>query len=187
MEIHERILKLLREKLPAELAYHNYEHTLDVAEAAERIAKGENASEEDIQLLKTAALLHDTGYIHSRENHELESCQIAKEILSDYGIAEDKIERVCELILATRMPHNPQDKLSQIICDADLDYLGRDDYFPISRKVYKEFKMFGIVSDEKEWKNVQVKFLESHKYFTRTANEMRREKKEEHLRMIRSS
>ena len=187
LELQGKILEMLKEKLPSNLYYHNYEHTLDVLEATERIAKAENASYEEIQLLKTAAVFHDVGYIYSRENHEQKSCMIAKEMLSSNGIENDVVEKVCELILATKVPHKPKDKLSEIICDADLDYLGRDDYFPISQNLFKEFKNFGIVKDENDWKHLQVKFLESHHYFTKTAINTRKNKKEEHLRKIKES
>lgn len=187
MDILNKTLGMLKEKLPSDLYYHNYEHTLDVLGATERIAIAENATEDEILLLKIAAAFHDTGYIYSRENHEQRSCAIAREIITGEGISDEIADRVCELILATKVPHNPKDKLSEILCDADLDYLGRDDYFTVSEKVFKEFKLFGIVSDEREWKDMQVKFLESHRYFTKTSNDLRKKKKEEHLRKIKES
>ncbi len=187
VEVQEKILEILKEKLPSNLYYHNYEHTLDVMEAAERIAKAEFTSNDDIHLLKTAAVFHDVGYIYSRENHEQKSCLIAREMLSSKGIDDDIIDTVCELILATKIPQKPKMKLSEIICDADLDYLGRDDYFPISHNLYKEFINSGIVKDEEEWKHMQVKFLEAHRYFTKTSISTRKDKKEEHLRKIKSS
>ena len=186
-DIQGKIFEMLKEKLPSYLHYHNYEHTLDVIEAAERIAKAENVSNEELALVKTAALFHDVGYIYSRENHEQKSCDVAREMLSGNGINKDDIEKVCDLILATRVPQIPNDKLSEIICDADLDYLGRDDYFSISNNVYKEFKNFGIVKDENDWKHVQVKFFESHRYFTKTSKDSRNKKKEENLKKIKES
>jgi predicted metal-dependent HD superfamily phosphohydrolase len=187
MDAQEHALKMLRENLPKELCYHSYEHTLDVVTATEKIAIAENATEEEIFLLRTAAVFHDTGYIFSRENHEQKSCEIATEVLSSKGIPENYIKIICELILATKVPQQPKDKLERIICDADLDYLGRDDYFTISENVFREFKLFGIVSDENDWKKMQVKFFESHKYFTETSNKTRNRKKEENLNLIRGN
>lgn len=187
VEVQEKILEILKEKLPPNLYYHNYEHTLDVMEAAERIAKAEFTSNDDIHLLKTAAVFHDVGYIYSRENHEQKSCLIAREMLSANNIENDIIEKICLLILATKFPHKPINKLGEIICDADLDYLGRDDYFPISHNLFKEFINSGIVKDEQEWKHMQVTFLETHHYFTKTSISTRKDKKEEHLRKIKTS
>ena len=187
MEIRQKILEMLKEKLPAELTYHSIEHTLDVLQATEWISKAENVTDEELSLLKTAALFHDVGYIYSRENHEQKSCTIARDILSSNGIDNSTIEKVCALILATIFPHNPKNKLGEIICDADLDYLGRDDYFVISQKAFNEFKHFGIVNNEADWKNMQMKFLESHRYYTTTSITLRKSKKEEHLMKIKNS
>jgi uncharacterized protein len=185
-EIHEEVLKMLRDKLPPELSYHTFEHTQDVIKAAERIARSENVNEEDFMLLKTAAVFHDAGYIYSRENHEEESCLLAKQFLSANGYKKEDIDKICDLILATKVPQKPKNKLSEIICDADLDYLGRDDYFPISKSVYTEFRHFGIVNNEQEWKQMQIRFMESHHYFTDTSNMTRNAKKEENLKKIKN-
>ena len=186
-EVRNNALKILREKLPLELTYHSYEHTLDVLNATEIIAIGEIVTETELALLKTAAVFHDIGYIYSRENHEEKSCAIAREKLEELDIDFVTIETVCRLILATRIPQKPTDKLSQILCDADLDYLGRDDYFPISQNVFLEFKRFGVVKNEPDWKEMQIKFLESHKYFTVTANRLRENKKRENLIKIKNN
>lgn len=187
LEIQDNILDMLKEKLPVHLSYHNYEHTLDVMKATERIARAENANEDEILLLKTAAAFHDVGYIYSRDKHEEKSCSIAKELMSARGVDKNEIEKICELILATIVPQKPKDKLSEIICDADLDYLGRDDYFKISQRVFNEFKTFGIVKDENEWKQIQINFFESHHYFTKTAIETRKKMKEENLKRIKEN
>lgn len=186
-EVRNNALKILRENLPAELTYHSYEHTLDVMNAAEIIAVGEKVTETELAMLKTAAVFHDIGYIYSRENHEERSCAFAREQLEEKGIDKNSIETVCRLIMATRIPQKPTDKLSEILCDADLDYLGRDDYFPISQNVFLEFKRFGVVKNEPDWKEMQIKFLEEHRYFTDTANRLREKKKRENLRKIRNN
>ena len=113
-------------------------------------------------------------------------CMAASAMIA-VGKVDHIIEKICELILATKVPHNPKNKLSEIICDADLDYLGRDDYYPISQNVYTEFKNFGIVKNEAEWVKLQIKFLESHRYFTNTAINSRQSKKEEHLKKLKSN
>ncbi len=187
LELQGNILDMLKEKLPSNLYYHNYEHTIDVMESAERIAKSENSTEDEILLIKTAAVFHDVGYIVSRENHEQKSCMLASEMLLEKGVEKNIIEKICELILATKFPHKPKNKLGEIICDADLDYLGRDDYFPISRNLFKEFIDSGMIKNEDDWKKMQIKFLETHHYFTKTSIEKRKKKKEEHLKKIKDS
>ena len=85
------------------------------------------------------------------------------------------------MIMATKIPQSPKNKLEKIICDADLDYLGRDDFEPISNSLYKEFLDFGFVKDHNDWMQKQVGFLESHHYFTKSSQELRQPKKTDQL------
>src|SRR5436190_24086037 len=80
------IKRLLQSELSPLLAYHDYDHTMDVLEAAIDLASAEGIREEEmLTLLKTAALFHDCGYVHAYENHEEESCRIAGEVLPGFG------------------------------------------------------------------------------------------------------
>jgi hypothetical protein len=90
------------------------------------------------------------------------------------------------MIMATRIPQTPHNLLEEILADADLDYLGRDDFFIIGNRLYDELAMYGIVNDRYDWNRLQVRFLENHHYFTQTAIRMRKAKKEEHLQLIKS-
>ena len=47
--------------------------------------------------------------------------------------------------MATEIPQNPKTHLEMIMCDADLDYLGRYDFETISNNLYTEFLDFGFV------------------------------------------
>ena len=89
------------------------------------------------------------------------------------------------MIMATRIPQSPTNLLEQIICDADLDYLGRNDFTPISENLYKEFMTFQIIPDNIVWDHIQIKFFESHHYFTKSAFDKRNEIKLKHLAMLK--
>ncbi len=144
------ILNKLRNELPAHLSYHGIDHTLDVYSAAERIAKEKGISNYERKLLLTAALFHDTGFIKKRELHEVESCNFARQYLPLYGYKVAEIELICGMIMATRIPQSPKTYLEEIICDADLDYLGRDDFFRTGNKLFEELKFEGLIKNEKE-------------------------------------
>ena len=49
--------------------------------------------------------------------------QISKEILPDYDYTQEQIEKIAELIMVTKLPPNPKNKLEEIMCDADLDFV----------------------------------------------------------------
>jgi uncharacterized protein len=185
-ELKDEVIARLRHELPINFFYHSPEHTLDVIQSSEQIAIKEGCSPEDIYLIKTAALFHDTGYILDMREHEKKSCTLASEMLAKIEVEGHMIEKICEIIMATKMPQAPQDRLGEILCDADLDYLGRDDYFSIAETLYKEFKANGKVQNEEEWKQVQINFLQAHRYFTKTSIQLRQPKKEKNLLKIKS-
>ena len=72
-----------------------------------------------------------------------------------------------------------------IICDADLDYLGRDDFFTISDTLRRELRDHGKINSDRVWDEIQVKFLTMHRYFTNSAKKLRESKKMEHLEVIK--
>lgn len=179
------IMKKLKNELPKNLTYHSAEHIKDVYRSAKRLAKLEGVTGADLTLLLTAVLFHDSGFIKSQKEHERLSCEIAREYLPGYGYSEDQIERICGMINATKIPQTPHNRLEEIICDADLDYLGRDDFFRIGKGLYEELCMYGILNDVYEWNKLQVRFLEKHTYFTKTAKQLRKPKKDEYIKMVK--
>jgi len=179
------IMKVLKEGLPENLHYHGIHHTYDVVRAVERIAIMEGVMDDDIFVLKSAATYHDAGFVERYDNNEPVGAKLAEDILPKYGYTEDQIEVVKKLIYATIIPHNPKSKLEKIICDADLDYLGRDDFFEISDSLRRELRDHGKIKSDKLWDEIQVKFLTMHKYFTKSAIKMREQKKAEHLQVIK--
>ena len=178
------IVRKLKQELPSWLTYHDYDHVCDVYRMARHIGMAEGLAEEDLKLLLTAAILHDIGFTIGPTEHEKNSCMIARQMLPAFGYSEAQIQKIEGMIMVTSIPHKPENLEQMIICDADLDYLGRDDFFSRGETLYKEFLAMGIVSDRKSWNQVQVKFLNLHKFFTRTSIEARNAKKAEHIRLI---
>ncbi len=172
--------KLTANLLPS-LTYHGIHHTQDVLTAVIMLAKAEQISTDDTHLLKTAALFHDIGFTVQYRNHEDVGCEIARHSLVQFGYNPVQIEVICGMIMATKIPQSPKTPLEEILCDADLDYLGRKDFYPISKTLFQEFMHFGFVKDEAEWDRLQVRFFESHHYFTKTALSLRLPEKNNRL------
>jgi len=173
-----RVLGYLEDQLPEELFYHGTHHTLDVLKVCNDYIERNEIVAKEALLLRTGVLFHDFGFTRSFEDHEKNGAFLAQRILPDFGFDQSDIEVVKGLILATRIPQNPSNDLERIICDADLDYLGREDYYPISETLYKELKSLGKIETEKEWNQLQIRFLEAHKYHTDFAVENRQPEKE---------
>ena len=178
------MLDRLSKELPSSLYYHGYHHTHDVMDAAMVIASAENTSEEQRSLLRIAICFHDAGFIYVYKEHEAKGCELAKEILPGFGFNAEQIEQVCGMIMATRVPQDPHNLLEDIICDADLDYLGREDVYAIAQTLFEELKVHANLTDPKTWNDIQVNFLSRHHYHTRFSQEYRQPKKEEYLKKL---
>jgi len=178
------VLNILKKKLSKDLIYHSLEHTKDVVKAVERIALLEGVTDEGLFLLKTAAILHDAGFIEQYEHNEPIGARMAKEILPKYGYTEQHINTIVDLIHVTAIPHKPINKLQEIICDADLDYLGRDDFETIADRLRRELRAMGKIDSDRKWDEIQVHFLRQHQYFTKTAIESRQAKKEANIQKV---
>lgn len=178
------IMKVLETGLPKTLYYHSIAHTKDVVSAVERLALAEDVTDEGLFLLKSAATYHDAGFVEEYSNNEVIGARLADEILPKYGYTPEHIEVIKELIFVTEIPHKPKNKLEEIICDADLDYLGRDDFHEIANKLRDELKEHGKIESDKQWDEIQVMFLKKHKYFTKTAKKTRNKKKEQNLQEV---
>ena len=184
-DLQEFILDKLEKELSEHLYYHNVKHTVDVVTQCELIGWAESLNDHQLLLLKTAALFHDTGHTVSYARHEEISVDIAREILPKYGYTAEEIEIVCRIIMATKLPPKPTDLLESIICDSDLDYLGRTDFVPVSNTLYAELKVQNPSLTLDDWNKLQVKFISSHQYFTKTGRKLRNVKKQEQIERIK--
>ncbi len=184
-DLQELILDKLEKELPKFLFYHNVKHTVDVVTECELIGWTEGLNDHELLLLKTAALFHDTGHTISYADHEDRSVDIAREILPRYGYTPDEIDEISRIIMATKLPPKPGDLLESIICDSDLDYLGRSDFIPVSNSLYEELKAQNKMTNINEWNKLQIKFIGGHQYFTQTARKLREVNKQEQINRIK--
>jgi len=185
-EIQKYAIQKLTEGLSEKLTYHHVKHTLDVLEQCQIIAGLEKVNaEEEMFLLKVSALYHDMGFLNTYNGHEDKSCEIADTDLTRFKFTSSEKVIIFGLIKATQVPQQPQTKLQKIICDADLDYLGRSDFYEIGNGLYQEFLWQGIVKNELDWNKIQVRFLESHQYFTISSQERREKQKQEYLSQVK--
>ncbi len=112
--------------------------------------------------------------------------KIAEELMIKHGFSQKQFAIVKGLILATRIPQTPNNQLERIICDVDLDYLGRADFYEISDRLFKELKEFSMVKNKNEWNVIQIKFLENHQYHTQFGIKNRQPEKEKRIAELKS-
>jgi adenylate cyclase len=185
-DIQEIILDKLEKELPEYLFYHNVKHTVDVVTEVELIGWAEGCSDEEILLLKTAGLFHDVGHTVTYDGHEYQGTLIAREMLPKYNYSPEQIERICAIIMSTKLPPKPTNLLEEIICDSDLDYLGRSDFIPVSNTLFEELKAQNKMGSLNDWNKIQVKFISGHQYFTKTARSLREVNKQLQIDRIQS-
>lgn len=178
------ILRKLDRELSDQLYYHGKHHTLDVLEITEELCALEGVQGEDVILLKTAALYHDSGFTITSQSHEALGCEIAREALPAFAYNKHQIERICGMIMATKIPQSPKNHLEEILCDADLDYLGRADFDSIGKSLFDELQAQNIINHIEDWNRIQVKFLNAHFFHTKTNKERRGPVKQRYLKAL---
>lgn len=184
-DLEEAVLERLSHDLPRNMYYHNYKHTQDVVTQVEIIARGEGVTEEELLLLKTAALMHDTGFLISYDDHEDKSIELSKDVLARFHYTPTQINQIIQLIEVTKPKAKPSNKLQAILKDADLDYLGRLDFIHLSENLYKELMEFNGKMTPHEWTKKQFDFFSKHRYHTKTALKMRQINKEKQMEKLR--
>ena len=181
------VTDIFTHRVNPEFVFHSLDHTEDVAEACSMMADYYQLNEEDYFVLMVAAWFHDTGYSSGQtEGHEDQSAQIATQFLQEHGVAELIIQRVSSCIRATRMPQSPVSQVEKILCDADLMHLATNDFKARSQLLKQEREnLLDQKIPKKEWRKSNIKFLESHKYFTDYGQDVLEPKKLENLNSLK--
>ncbi len=168
-EARKFVIDKLDKDLPDNYFYHNKKHTLDVLQNSEIIAYHSVLNQEDKRILQCGALFHDLGYIDGFDEHEAKSAAYADEFLKLKNVDANIIDEVKQAILSTKMPQKPRNKISRILCDADLMYLSDElHYFDEAELLRKEWIETGkSYMSEKEFYKNSLKFFENHHYHTK--------------------
>lgn len=177
------VTELLTNKLSKSIRFHTLQHTQEVVAACDLLSKQGQVGEDDHYALMLAAWFHDTGYTGGEaKDHESLSIQLATEFLNAHGATEELKAKITGLINATRMPQTPDNPLQEIICDADLFHLGSPEFKEKSRLLREELVEFGQHDlSKKDWRRINIRFLENHTYFTPYAKEKLEPVKDQHL------
>lgn len=183
------VFDLFKKDLDPNFIYHNYTHTERVLRSAEEIIEATDLTEQEKEIIKLSALLHDTGYTKIRDGHEEESVKIATAFLEQENASSDIIKGVQMCILETKFKDVPKTQLGKIIRDADASHFGKKYFKEASEFLRKELEIQGIKNyTPSEWldENITV-FTTKHKYYTDYALKNWQPKKEENLaKLIKS-
>jgi len=187
-EVEVYVTGLFSRDCPSGLVYHNIDHTIRVVKNAELIGTYENLNEEEMDIVKIAAWFHDVGYLKKYMDHEEVSIQIAAGFLNDKGADREHVDRITESIRSTVVPQQPADKVSAVLCDADMMHLGMEQYPGIIGKLRDEWENMGVISlSEKKFIKTSIKTLMNHKFHTAYCRKELSGIKEQNLRNLVSS
>lgn len=188
-KVDQYIRALFKDELPSGIKFHDANHTLHpargVVAVANRIALSEKISDHDRELLIAAAYFHDTGYIREYAKNEPIAARMAGRILKLIGYRPKEIEKVQKMILATDLARKPRTRLERILCDADLDNLGREDFFKLDSKLREGRRIRGLdVSDDVKWYRGTLEVMKNHKYYTESQIKLREEEKQKNMKKL---
>ncbi len=183
--IYKKVISQLESELPEWIMYHNAGHTRYVMEQAESIAEKEDVNGRDLLLVKIAALYHDTGFFLNREDHEKLGCDIASRDLQGSLLNPEEIKKVCGMITATKVPQKPSTALEKIVADADLEYLGTNNFDAFSNNLFLELLHSNPTLSLREWDKIQVDFISNHTYHTNFCRAYKEPVKQQNLEKVR--
>lgn len=186
-EAKKEVMKSFRQGWANNFHYHNLEHTSQVVEEAILLADDHQLSESSRFVLEISAWFHDTGYRFSYNNHEESSGMIAGSFLNDFKVLIELIEQVKKCIIATKVPQSPTSIISQILCDADLAYLGKSDFTLSLENLRKEWMLQNMIGDSlRDFYGNTLIFCEEHDYFTEFARKRYNKTKADNIELLRS-
>ena len=158
---------LIRERKPEWVKYHGFHHAKSVVEACRVIGAASHLGEEDLEVVVLAAWFHDVGYVEGIDRHEERSVDMAIAFLKENGYPEEKIAQLSGCVLATQIPQRPKNLLEEVLCDADIAHLAREDFLELSELVRQEIEhRMSIKLTEEEWLTMNIDFVAGHRYFT---------------------
>ena len=181
-ELENSVLSYLENNLDSRLTYHCVDHTKWVLNETQTICDFEGVDEYKKELACIAALCHEVGFVDVFDENEKYGAAFAKKLMEKQGYSASDIEIVVNAILETDPKIKNVSKISKMLSDADLGYLGTKDYFLWSERLLNEYLSYKHSNgDEKKWLKEQIEFLKIHKYYSQFSILNRKPKKEEIL------
>jgi class 3 adenylate cyclase len=172
-DLEEKVFETILSELPPTLYFHKLEYAQRVFSQAFLLCRAEEIEQEERLLVRTAALLLFTGLTQSFNNYENRSSVIAREILPEFEYSESQIDQICNLILSTKQPFNPTNRLEKILIDAKMEFIGRPDYSTQIKLLYQELKEAGSKINGQQFKKQQLELLYNFNFYTMAAQRLR--------------
>ena len=164
---YDKIVYKLEHQLPALLTYHNLNHAQRVMKSIDSHLQTLDFYPRKAELVRLAGIGHDIGFIETYEGHEEKSIQILKNILQEEGYSEEEIYQVSVMVWATKLDIEPRTFMEKMLVDADLEYLGSDDFSIVLECLFQEWVNYNFIPENYQlFLENSLKFMEAHRYET---------------------
>jgi len=172
-DLEDRVFETILPGLPDNLHFHSLEYARKVYNQSFLLCRAEEVEQEDRLLVRTAALMLYTGLTQSYANFENRSSVITRDILPHYHYSETQIDKICNLIMATKLPFQPNNILEKILIDTKMEFIGRPDYPAQIKLLYQEMLESGAKLNGQQFKKQQLELLYTFDFFTIAARRLR--------------
>lgn len=182
--LQEAALSYLAEHLDRRYSYHNAVHSQDVCAALEEFLQStaDPFEPSEREALQIAAIFHDFGYLVRPDENEICCREYVQMFGKEFALPPALQVRAMELIMETAFPYRPISAAGKLLCDADIEYIGRDIFWQRAADFRQELAAQGQVMTDLQWYCREVEFLRSNAFFTDTANRLRGALRMENLR-----
>jgi len=177
--LHDRVEEAMNKGFPEHLTYHDFAHTLEVVTVSDMLSTLEEIPEDLKRIVLLAAYGHDTGHIMPGESydpkgHEYRSAEMIYGLAGkDFNTYEKdyaaKIIPTTETFVGGKFTDPGDDLLAKILCDADVDNLGRKDFFDKGDLLRQELG----IEDKQKWYNMSKGLMEMHEFYTGSSKSVR--------------
>jgi len=184
-EVEKYTLRYYEENFSSLYTYHSIEHTQLVVDAASKISDFEGLDKRNTDIVIVAAWFHDIGHVVSYDNHEEESCKIARQFLLSNKVDEEFILAVEACIRSTKQGAQKKSLNDKILHDADHCHTALHNFMEISNLYRKELENFSDkkITQSEYWKETWV-YLKETKFLTNYAIKNMQALKEENINLV---
>ena len=127
---------------------------------------------------KTTTMRIITGYLSATDG---------KATVAGYDVFEqpNEVKKIQKMILSTDLDREPKTHIEKILCDADLDNLGREDFFKLDGRLREGRRARGVdVSDDIKWFRGTLEIITKHKYYTQSQKKLREKGKQKNIKRL---
>ena len=185
-ELQQSALMFLAENLDKHYTYHNAEHSREVCSAVREFLHYFDTTPENSRALILAAVFHDFGYLVRSQNNEALALPYMQEFGKRFALPEQLLTRANDLILETVYPYAPHTREGMLLCDADIEYIGRSCFFSKAQLFRQELSGENIHFSDRDFMLLEIKFLEENSFFTPVCQKLRSAGRLQNLQQLRT-